>query len=67
MTSGTIRPETISFDALDIDILAGHGHDPFMLTALAKLADPHAPGAMDEICRVYNQRVIGEPRRGALA
>ena len=147
MKSGTIRPDTISFDHLDIDILAGHGRDPFtvmrmtvppdhgvpshqspdedklfvvlagslrfhvgdeffdvgagreiavakgdthgfmnvgttpavhliitsparhdeLLTALSKLADPHAPGAMDEICRVYNQKVLGEPRRGPVA
>ncbi len=147
MKSGTILPETIRFDHLDIDILAGHGCDPFtvmrmtvppdhgvpshqspdedklfvvlggslrfhvgdeffdvsaggqiavakgdahgfvnvatapalqliitsparhdeLLTALSQLADPHAPGAMDEICRVYNQKVLGEPRRGPVA
>ena len=38
-------------------------HDE-LLTALSELPDPHAPGAMDEICRVYNQKVVGEPRRG---
>lgn len=144
MQSGTIRPETITFDHLDIDIIAGRGRDPFtvmrmtvppdhgvpshqspdedklfvvlqgslrfhvgdeffdvgagheiavakgdthgfvnvgttpalhliitsparhdeLLTALSKLPDPHAPGAMDETLRVYNQRLIGEPRRG---
>lgn len=147
MKSGTIRPETITFDRLDIDIIAGRGRDPFtvmrmtvppdhgvpshqspdedklflvlagslrfhigdelfdvgagdqiavakgdthgfvnvgttpavqlivtsparhdeLLTALSKLPDPHAPGAMDEICRIYNQRIVGEPRRGLLA
>ncbi|MGH7806040.1 MAG: cupin domain-containing protein [Candidatus Binatia bacterium] len=147
MKSGTIQPDTISFDHLDIDILAGHGRDPFtvmrmtvppdhgvpshqspdedklfvvlagslrfhvgdeffdvgpgreiavakgdthgfvnvgttpalhliitsparhdeLLSALSKLADPRAPGAMDEICRVYNQKVLGEPRRGPVA
>jgi len=146
MKSGTIQPETITFEHLDIDIIAGRGRDPFtvmrmtvppdggvpshqspdedklfvvlagslrfhigdeffdvvagqqiavgkgdthgfvnvgetpamhliitsparhdeLLTALSKLPDPHAPGAMDEICRVYNQRVLGEPRRGPL-
>ena len=147
MKSGTIRPETITFDHLDIDIIAGHGRDPFtvmrmavppdhgvpshqspdedklflvlagslrfhvgdkffdvgageqiavakgdthgfvnvgtttaehlivtsparhdeLLTALSKLPDPHAPGALDEICRLYNQKLVGEPRRGPLA
>ena len=147
MKSGTIRPETITFDYLDIDIIAGHGRDPFtvmrmtvppdhgvpshqspdedklflvlagslrfhvgdtffdvsageqiaiakgethgfvnvgtttalhliltsparhdeLLTALSKLPDPHVPGAMDEICRLYNQKIVGEPRRGPLA
>lgn len=146
MKSGAIRPKTITFDHLDIDIIAGHGRDPFtvmrmtvppdhgvpshqspdedklfvvlagslrfhigdeffdvsagqqiavgkgdthgfvnvgttramhlivtsparhdqLLTALSKLPDPHAPGAMDETLRVYNQKVIGEPRRGPL-
>jgi mannose-6-phosphate isomerase-like protein (cupin superfamily) len=144
MLSGTIRPETITFHELDIDIIAGRGRDPFtvmrmtvppekgvvshqspdedklfvvlsgalrvhvgdeffdvgaghqiavakgdthgfvnlgkhsavhliitsparhdeLLTALSKLADPAPPDAMDEICRVYNQKVIGEIRRG---
>ena len=144
MKSGTIRPDRVTFEHLDIDILAGHGRDPFtvmrmsvppdggvpshqspdedklfvvlagslrfhigdeffdvsagqqiavakgdthgfvnvettpamhliitsparhdeLLTALSKLDDPHAPGAMDEICRIYNQKVLGEPRRG---
>ena len=144
MKSGTIQAETITFEHLDIDIIAGHGRDPFtvmrmtvppdhgvpshqspdedklfvvlagalrfhigdeffdvgagqqiavakgdthgfvnvgtstalhliitsparhddLLTALSELADPHAPGAMDEICRVYNQKIIGDPRRG---
>jgi mannose-6-phosphate isomerase-like protein (cupin superfamily) len=144
MKSGTIHPETITFEGLRIDIIAGHGRDPFtvmrmtvppdqgvashqspdedklfvvlagslrfhigdefsdvgvgqeiavakgethgfvnvgatpalqliitsparhdeLMTALSKLADPHAPEAIDEICRVYNQKVIGEPRRG---
>ena len=30
MNSGTIRPETITFDHLDIDIIAGRGRDPFV-------------------------------------
>lgn len=144
MKSGTIRPDNITFEHLEIEILAGHGRDPFtvmrmtvppdgavpshqspdedklfvvlagslrfhigddffdvgagnqiavakgdthgfvnvgsipavhlivtsparhdeLLTALSKLPDPHAPGAMDEICRVYNQKVLGDPRRG---
>lgn len=147
MKSGAIRPETIMFDGLPIDIIAGRGRDPFtimrmtvppdrgvpshqspdedklflvlsgslrfhvgdeffdvgaggsiavakgdthgfvnvgttpavhlivtsparhdeLLTALSKLPDPHAPGAMDEILRVYNQKLVGEPRRGPLA
>jgi quercetin dioxygenase-like cupin family protein len=147
MKSGTIRPETITFDGLPIDILAGRGRDPFtimrmtvppdrgvpshqspdedklflvlsgslrfhvgdeffdvgagesiavakgdthgfvnvgrasavhlivtsparhdeLLTALSKLADPHAPGAMDDVLRTYNQKLVGEPRRGPLA
>jgi len=147
MKSGTIEPETVTFEHLVIDILAGHGRDPFtvmrmtvppdagvpshqspdedklfvvlagslrfhvgdeffdvgagqqisvgkgdthgfvnvgkaaalhliitsparhdeLLTALSKLPDPHAPGAMDEICRIYNQKVLGEPRRGPTA
>ena len=147
MKSGTVRPDTIRFDELDIDIIAGRGRDPFtvmrmtvppgrgvpshqspdedklfvvlagalrfhvgeeffdlgggqqiavakgdthgfvnvgttdavhliitsparhdeLLTALSKLPDPHAPGALDEVCRVYNQRIIGEPRRGPVA
>ena len=146
MKSGTIHPETITFEGLRIDIIAGHGRDPFtvmrmtvrqdqgvashqspdedklfvvlagslrfhigdqffdvgvgqeiavakgdthgfvnvgatpalqliitsparhdeLMTALSKLAHPHAPEAIDEICRVYNQKVIGEPRRGTL-
>ncbi len=144
MHSGTIRPETITFHDLEIDIIAGRGRDPFtvmrmtvppdkgvvshqspdedklfvvlsgalrfhvgdeffdveaghqiavakgdthgfvnvgkhpafhliitsparhdeLLTALSKLADPAPPDAMDEICRIYNQKVIGEIRRG---
>lgn len=144
MKSGTIRPETITFDHLDIDIIAGRGRDPFtvmrmtvppdhgvpshqspdehklfvvlrgslrfhvggeffdvsagheisvakgdthgfvnvetapavqliitsparhdeLLTALSRLPDPHAPGAMDETLRIYHQILIGEPRRG---
>jgi quercetin dioxygenase-like cupin family protein len=147
MKSGTIRPETITFDGLPIDILAGRGRDPFtimrmtvppdrgvpshqspdedklflvlsgslrfhvgdeffdvgagesiavakgdthgfvnvrttpavhlivtsparhdeLLTALSELADPHAPGAMDDVLRTYNQKLVGEPRRGPLA
>jgi quercetin dioxygenase-like cupin family protein len=147
MKSGTIRPETITFDGLPIDIIAGRGRDPFtimrmtvppdrgvpshqspdedklflvlsgslrfhvgdeffdvgtgesiavakgdthgfvnvgtrpavhlivtsparhdeLLTALSRLADPHAPGAMDETLRVYNQKLVGEPRRGPAA
>ena len=147
MKSGTIRPETITFDHLDIDLIAGRGRDPFtvmrmtvppddgvpsnqspdedklllvlvgslrfhigdeffdvdagaqiavakgdthgfvnvgtttalhliityparhdeLLTALSRLEDPHAPGAMDEICRIYNQKIIGDPRRGPLS
>ena len=146
MKSGMIRRESIRFEHLDIDIIAGHGRDPFsimrmtvpqdggvpshqspdedkvfvvlagslrfhigddffdvgaggqiavakgdahgfvnvgttpavqliitsparhdeLLTALSKLPDPQAPGAMDEICRIYNQRIVGEPRRGPL-
>jgi hypothetical protein len=38
-------------------------HDE-LLTALSKLPDPRAPGAMDEICRIYNQKVLSDPRRG---
>jgi quercetin dioxygenase-like cupin family protein len=147
MKSGTIPSETITFDGLAIDIIAGRGRDPFttmrmtvppdrgvvshqspdedklflvlqgslrfhvgdeffdvgageaiavakgdthgfvnvtqrpavhliitsparhdeLLTALSKLKDPHDPAALDEICRVYNQKVVGEPRRGSLA
>jgi hypothetical protein len=29
MKSGTIRPDQMTFEHLDIDILAGHGRDPF--------------------------------------
>jgi len=29
-----------------------------------QLPDPRAPGAMDEICRIYNQKVLSDPRRG---
>lgn len=147
MKSGTIRPDKITFEHLDIDILAGHGRDPFtvmrmtvppdgavpshqspdedklfvvlagslrfhlgdeffdvgagqqiavakgdthgfvnvtkttavqliitsparhdeLLTALSKLPDPQNPGAMDPILRTYNQKVVGEPRRGPVA
>jgi hypothetical protein len=28
MNSGTIRPESITFEHLDIDIIAGRGRDP---------------------------------------
>ncbi|MEW6298017.1 MAG: cupin domain-containing protein [Thermodesulfobacteriota bacterium] len=147
MQSGVVRPDRITFEKLDIDILAGHGRDPFtvmrmtvppdhgvpshqspdedklflvlvgslrfhvgdeffdvgageqiavakgdthgfvnvgtttavhltvtsparhdeLLTALSRLPNPHAPGALDEICRVYNQKLVGEPRRDPLA
>ena len=147
MQSGTIRPEKITFDHLDIDLIAGHGRDPFtvmrmtvpsdhgvpshqspdedklfvvlagslrfhigdeffdvsarqqiavakgdthgfvnvgtmtavhliitsparhdeLLTALSKLPNPHAPGAIDETLRIYNQKLISQPRRGPLA
>lgn len=36
-------------------------HDQ-LLRALSELADPHAPGAMDEICRRFNQKIVGPPR-----
>ena len=49
--------------ALHLIITSPARHDE-LLTALSKLPDPHAPGAMDEICRIYNQRIIAEPRRG---
>jgi hypothetical protein len=29
--SGTIQPKTITFDHLDIDIIAGPGRDPFTI------------------------------------
>jgi mannose-6-phosphate isomerase-like protein (cupin superfamily) len=144
MHSGTIRPETITFHELEIEIIAGRGRDPFtvmrmtvppdkgvvshqspdedklfvvlsgalrfhvgdeffdvdagqeiavakgdthgfvnvgkvpavhliitsparhdeLLTALSKLPDPATPDAVDEICRIYNQKVIGDVRRG---
>jgi hypothetical protein len=41
-------------------------HDE-LLTALSKLPDPHAPGAMEETLRVYSQKLVGEPRRRPLA
>lgn len=143
MNSGTIRPETIHFHGLEIDIIAGRRRDPFsvmrmtvppdkgvvshqspdedklfvvlsgslrfhvgdaffdvgagheiavakcdthgfvnvgttpavqliitsparhdeLLTALSKLPDAPPPAAVDEICRVYNQKVIGDLRR----
>jgi mannose-6-phosphate isomerase-like protein (cupin superfamily) len=146
MKSGRISPETITFEGLRIDIVAGHGRDPFtvmrmtvppdqgvashqspdedklfvvlagslrfhigdeffdvgvgqeiavakgdthgfvnvgstpalqlivtsparhdeLMTALSRMAHPPAQEEIDEICRVYNQKVIGEPRRGAL-
>lgn len=145
MRSGPVQADTITFDHLGIDILAGNGRDPFtvmrmtvppdhgvpshvspdedklfvvlsgalrfhvgdaffdvaagdqlavgrgdrhgfvnvgsaaathliitsparhddLLRALAALPDPHAPGAMDDICIRFNQKIIGEARRGA--
>jgi mannose-6-phosphate isomerase-like protein (cupin superfamily) len=142
MKSGTIRPDTISFHELEIDIIAGRRRDPFsvmrmtvppdkgvvshqspdedklfvvlagslrfhvgdeffdvgagheiavakgdthgfvnvgetpavqliitsparhdeLLTALAGLPDSPTPEAVDEICRAYNQKVVGELR-----
>lgn len=35
MQSGTIQPKTITFDHLDIDIIAGHGRDPFTIMRMA--------------------------------
>jgi len=49
---------------LQLIITSPARHDE-LLTALSKLPDPHAPGAMDEICRIYNQKIIGEPRKGS--
>ena len=33
--SGTIQPKTITFDHLDIDIIVGHGRDPFTIMRMA--------------------------------
>jgi mannose-6-phosphate isomerase-like protein (cupin superfamily) len=143
MNSGTVRPETIKFHGLEIDIIAGRRRDPFsvmrmtvppdkgvvshqspdedklfvvlsgslhfhvgdaffdvgagneiavakgethgfvnvgttpavqliitsparhdeLLTALSKLPDAPPQEAVDEICRVYNQKVMGDLRR----
>jgi mannose-6-phosphate isomerase-like protein (cupin superfamily) len=49
--------------ALQLIITSPARHDELM-TALSKLAHPHVPEVIDEICRVYSQKVIGEPRRG---
>lgn len=145
MKSGRISPETITFEGLRIDIVAGHGRDPFtvmrmtvppdqgvsshqspdedklfvvlagslrfhigdeffdvgtgqeiavakgdthgfvnvgttpalqliitsparhdqLMTALSRMGHPPTQEEIDEICRVYNQKVIGEPRRGS--
>jgi quercetin dioxygenase-like cupin family protein len=51
--------------ALQLIITSPARHDQ-LLSALSKLSEPHAPEAIDEICRVYNQKVVGELRRGAL-
>lgn len=146
MKSGRISPETITFEGLRIEIVAGHGRDPFtvmrmtvppdqgvashqspdedklfvvlagslrfhigdeffdvgvgqeiavakgdthgfvnvgampamhliitsparhdeLMTALSRMSHPPAQEEIDEICRVYNQKVIGEPRRGTV-
>lgn len=49
--------------AVQLIITSPARHDE-LLTALSKLPDPHAPGAMDDICRTYNQKIVAEPKRG---
>jgi len=48
--------------AVHLIITSPARHDE-LLTALSKLPDSPPPEAVDEICRVYNQKVIGELRR----
>jgi quercetin dioxygenase-like cupin family protein len=43
MKSGTIRPETITFDGLPIDILAGRGRDPFTIMRMTVPPDRGVP------------------------
>ena len=61
-----LQPNVGTTPAVHLIITSPARHDE-LLTALSKLADPHAPGAMDEICRVYNQKIVGEARRGPVA
>ena len=52
--------------AVQLIITSPARHDELM-TALSRLPDQHAPGAVEQVTRRYNQKILGQPRRGPLS